>query len=170
MKRNVFPVIITIFIILIHFSLAAEQKGKTDKESKRQFRRSFFWAEKDLFDARILLHEKDKIGLTLEQKQKAEDMMLSYEEATLKNCAEIKVLELKFASYLESENSDRDEIAKLIKEISRRKTESIIKYMHYLLDLKEMLSGEQIEKLKEIHIEVKQQVRKRESAYKGEKE
>jgi hypothetical protein len=160
MRRKIFPVIVTIFIILIHFFLTAEQKAKTGEESKRQFRRSFFWAEKDLFDARILLHEKDKIRLTRKQQQKAEKMMLVYEESTIKNSAEIKILEIKFASYLESGNSDRDEIAKLIKEISKRKTECIIKYMHYLLDLKEMLSGEQIEKLKKIHVKVKQHVEK----------
>ena len=161
MRHKIIPVIAVILILLVNFSLIAE-KGKKEEVSKRDFWRSYYWAEKDLFDARILLYQKDKIGLTAEQQQTAENLMLAYEEATLQESAEIKVLELKFASYLESDKVDREEIEKLISEISKRKTEGIIKYLNYLLDLQEILTPDQVEKLKEIHKEVKEHVKKRE--------
>jgi Spy/CpxP family protein refolding chaperone len=163
MRHKILPVIIAgILILLINFSSIAG-KEKSDEESKRQFWRIYYWAEKDLFDARILLHRKDKIGLKAEQQRKAENMLLAYEESTLKESAGIKVLELKFASYLESEDVDRKEIETLINEISKRKTECIIKYLNYLLDLQEILSAGQKKKLKEIHQKVRQEIKKKES-------
>jgi len=161
MRHKIIPVIAGILILLVNFSIVAE-KEKPDEEAMRQFWRSYYWAEKDLFDARILLFQKDRIGLTEEQRQKAENLMLSYEEDTLQESAEIKVLELKFASYLESEKVDRKEIKKLINEISKRKTDCILKYLNYLLDLQEILTPQQVEKLKELHREVREHVKKKE--------
>ena len=162
MRHKIIPVIAVILILLVNFSLIAE-KEKNEGVSKKEFWRSFYWAEKDLFDARILLHQKNKIGLTAEQQQKAENLMMAYEESTLQESAGIKVLELKFASYLESDKVDREEIEKLINEISKRKTECIITYLNYLLDLQEILTPDQVERLKELHQKVKEHVKKRES-------
>lgn len=163
MKQRIIPVMIGILITLFNLSFPAEQ-SKKDEESRRQFWRSLFWAEKGLYDGRIILKVKDKIGLTEEQEQRIENLMLAYDESTMNDCAEIKVLELRFASYVKSAQVDREEIKKLIKEISERKTDSIVKYLNYLLDLKEILSADQFKKMKAIHDEVKKHHSKKRAA------
>lgn len=162
MKRKIIPAITGLLIIVLSFSLITAEESKTDEETRRQFRRALYWADKGLFDARLILKIKDKIGLTTEQEQRIENLMLAYEEASLSDKGEIKVLELKFASYVKSDKVDRSEIKKLVKEISQRKTDCIVRYLNYLLDLKAVLSAEQYEKIKEFHQKIKEHFKKKE--------
>jgi Spy/CpxP family protein refolding chaperone len=145
------PVIIGIPLILFYFAVGSILAAEADENAQEQMMWSFFWAQKDLFDGRLILDAKDKIELTKEQEQKIENKMLAYEEASIRSWAEIKVLELKFASYVKSEKVDRNEIEKVVREISARKTDCIVQYMNYLLDLKEIVTQEQLKKIKAIH-------------------
>ncbi len=115
-----------------------------------QLRQGLFWADNNLFDARTILRFKEKIDLSIEQEKKIENIMLAYEESSFRSSAEIKIGELRFATYIKSEKVDRKEIAKLIKQISTKKTDWIVNYINYLLDLREILSSEQLEKMKVI--------------------
>lgn len=154
MKRKIIPVSIGITLILFYFVGSSILATEVDESAAEQMMWSYFWAQKDLFDARLILDAKDKIGLTKEQRQKIENKMLAYEEASIKNWAEIKVLELRFASYVKSEKVDRKEIEKVVREISARKTDCIVKYMNYLLDLKGILTAEQLKKMRALHKKV----------------
>jgi len=84
-----------------------------------------FLAESDLYDARLILKVKDKIGLTNEQEEKIENIMLVHEAFLIRNSAEIKIKELRFASYLKSQpgEMDRRQVEKYIREISKEKTD-----------------------------------------------
>jgi Spy/CpxP family protein refolding chaperone len=151
MKRKIILITIGIPFILFYFVAGHVLAAEVDEGAEEQIMWSFFWAKKDLFDARLILDAKESIGLTKEQQQKIENKMLAYEETSIKDWAEIKVLELRFASYVKSEKVDRKEIEKVVKEISARKTDCIVKYMNYLLDLKGILTPEQLRKMKAIH-------------------
>ena len=116
-----------------------------------------FLAESDLYDARLILKVKDKIGLTNEQEEKIENIMLVHEAFLIRNSAEIKIKELRFASYLKSQpgEMDRRQVEKYIREISKEKTDLIVHCMNYLLDLKEILTPTQLQKMAEIRKKMK---------------
>jgi hypothetical protein len=125
-----------------------------DKEYKdkafNQTRHLFFLKENSLYDGRMLLELKGKIALTRKQEDKIENLMLKHEAFSIRNSAEIKIKELQFAAYLKTNKVDRKEMETYIQEISREKTDLIIHYLNYLLDLKGLLTPQQLQILKEI--------------------
>ncbi len=145
-------------MILFNAALSA-YPGKARKKAHRYAEIAFFMAEKNLYDARLILRVKDKIGLTMEQEEKIENIMLAHEAFTIRNGAEIKIKELQFVSYLKSETEpgkmDRKQVETYIREISRVKTGMIVHYMNYLLDLKAILTPVQLEKMAETRKKMK---------------
>jgi Spy/CpxP family protein refolding chaperone len=133
--------------------------GKTREKAHRYAEIAFFMAEQNLYDARLILKVKDKIGLTMEQEEKIENIMLAHEAFTIQNGAEIKIKELQFVSYLKSETGpgkvDRKQVETYIREISKVKTDMIVHYMNYLLDLKAILTPVQLEKMAEAREKMK---------------
>ena len=106
-----------------------------------------YMAENNLFEARFILHLKGEIGLTAPQEKKIEDMMLAYEESAIRRGSDVKVLELKFASLLKGNRIDRREMEKLAREIGKMKTDLQVGHLNYLLDVRDTLTAEQIQKL-----------------------
>jgi Spy/CpxP family protein refolding chaperone len=111
--------------------------------------------DRNFSDGRFILKFKGEIRLTARQESKVEDLLLAFETLSIRSNAEIKIQELKFASRLKERAVDRQQIETLLREISSRKTDLLVAYIHYLFDLKEILTPEQIEKLKEICSRVK---------------
>ncbi len=147
----------TIFIqmVLMMMFFTTPLSAYTDMAKENPHRHAeiaVFLAESDLYNARLILKMKDKIGLTNEQEEKIEDIMLAHEAFVIRNSAEIKIKELRFASYLKSEpgEMDRRQVEKYIREISKEKTDLIVHCMNYLLDLKEILTPSQLQKMAEI--------------------
>ncbi len=127
-----------------------DPRGSREKmETLKHMRIAFFMTENKLYDGRIILFAKGKIGLTQKQEEKIEDLMLDHEAFSIRNSGEIKIRELRFASYLKSERGKigREEVGKRIREISEIKTRLIIHYMNHLLDLKAVLTPGQLQKL-----------------------
>lgn len=112
---------------------------------------AFLLAENNLYDARLILAAKEKIALTKEQTEKIENLMLENEAAIIRDSAEIKIRELRFASFLKSQSNDidRNQVEKYIREISRKKTTMIVHHINYLLDVKQILTPTQLQKLAE---------------------
>jgi len=108
----------------------------------------FFLADPDFVDGRAVLKYKQAIGLSAAQEKKIETLVLAFEESLIRKGAEIKINELKFALYIKADKVDRKEIARLITEISRQKTDSIVGYLNYLLDVRDVLTGPQRDRLK----------------------
>jgi Spy/CpxP family protein refolding chaperone len=147
--------IIFIQMVLMMMFFTTSLSAYTDmtrEKTHRHMEIAVFLAENDFYDARLILKVKDKIGLTEEQKEKIEDKMLAHEAFVIRNSAEIKIKELRFASYLKSEpgEMDRGQVEKYIREISKEKTDLIVHCMNYLLDLKEILTPSQLQKMAEI--------------------
>jgi hypothetical protein len=112
---------------------------------------AFMLAENNLYEARFILDNREKIALTNEQAEKIENLMLENETSIIRDSAEIKIQELRFASFLKSQTADidRKQVEKYIREISRQKTIMIVHHINYLLDVKEVLTGPQLQKLAE---------------------
>jgi Spy/CpxP family protein refolding chaperone len=122
-----------------------------------QLKHGFTLADKDLFDARVILGLADKINLTELQQQKVEAIWMTYQEFSILKSAEIKIRELRLASYLKSDNIDKQEIARLIRQIGRQKTDWVVVYINYLLDLREVLNRGQADALGELVKKTKKQ-------------
>lgn len=114
-------------------------------------RTAFLTAENNLYDARLILAAKEEIELTKEQTEKIENLMLENEAAIIRDSAEIKIRELRFASFLKSQPNeiDRKQVEKYIREISRKKTSMVVLHINYLLDVKQLLTPTQLHKLAE---------------------
>ncbi|NIM18006.1 MAG: hypothetical protein GTO45_38925 [Candidatus Aminicenantes bacterium] len=164
---------ITLFLIILFFqpalTVSPGDKNKKEKEDTlRQVKHLLFLTKNNLYDGRLLLQLKDKIGLTEEQEKKIEDLMLEHEAFSIRTSAEIKIKELQFASYLKSKAKkiDRKQMERHIREISSEKTNMIVRYMNYLLDLRELLTRQQMETLRHLRNrklqDIKEKYKKRE--------
>lgn len=151
MKKKLIIAIICLVTFLFNLNLKANIEGR-DIIKKTQV--GVFLAEKNLFDARFIMRFKEDINLSEEQGKKVENLLLAFEENSIKKTAEIKIRELRFASYLKSEKFNRGKIERQLKTISKMKTDFLIDYINYLLDLKQIMTPVQIEKLKEIKKEI----------------
>ena len=143
--------------------LNARQEDKPlEDEAFNRRRHLFFLTDNNLFDGRMLLRIKDKIGLTGKQEEKIENFMLEHEAFSIRNSGEIKIKELQFAAYLEAGKTDRKEVEMYIREISKIKTNLIVHYMNYLLDVRDVLTPQQLETLKQMKEQENDAIRQRE--------
>jgi hypothetical protein len=143
-----------LFLIILFFqpgpTVSPVDKNKKEKEDTlRQVKHLLFLSKNNLYDGRLLLQLKDRIGLSEEQEKKIEDLMLEQEAFSIRSSAEIKIKELQFASSLKSKEKkiDRKQMDRRIREIGSEKTDMIVRYMNYLLDLRELLTRQQMETL-----------------------
>jgi Spy/CpxP family protein refolding chaperone len=157
---------LTIFICLALLCIGpfgllnAQQKDRPQKkEAFKRKRHFFFLTDNNLFDGRRLLKMKDKIGLTGKQEERIENLMLKHEAFSIRNSGEIKIKELQLAAYLKKGKTDRKEMEMYIREISKIKTNFIVHYMNYLLDVRDVLTPQQLETLKQIKEQEKNAVR-----------
>lgn len=143
-----------IFLLVMVFllgTLSQAQEGKRMRPNVlNSMRFGLYMAENNLFEARFILHLKTEIGLTPQQEQKVENMMLAYEENAIRRGSDVKVLELKFASLLKPNRIDRREMEKMVREIARMKTDLQVGHLNYLLDVRDTLTPEQIQKLEKM--------------------
>ena len=117
------------------------------RKMMRHARFGIMMAEKNLFPAKMLLRNKDEIGLTKDQVTRIEKMQELYQESVIRKQADIKVEELKFRSYLRSDQIDRSKMEKMIRATSKMRTDSQVDHINYLLDLRNLLTPEQIERI-----------------------
>ena len=151
MSRKIIPVLM-VFIILVTFgiTLMARNWG-----GPQHFGYRMQMAEKNLFPIHMILKFKAEIGLSDQQVEKIENMQLKHQEMAIKHMSEIKLLELKVASLLKSESVNRAAIEKLVRQIGKMKTDHFIQRIHLLLDVKEILTSEQMEKIEKMKSEVR---------------
>lgn len=142
-------ILIAAVLILISMNLMAE-RGSRGRDMVKHARFGIHMAEKNLFSGSMLLKFKDEIGLTAEQVSKIEKMTDLFQEAAIKKQADIKVKGLKVRSYLKEEQVDRKKMGIMIREIAQMRTDLQVDHMNYLLDLKDLLTPEQIAKIESL--------------------
>jgi len=144
-------IIFLLVMVLLLGSAAQAQEGKRLRPNMlNSMRFGLYMAESNLFEARFILHLKSEIGLAAPQEKKIEDMMLAYEENAIRRGSDIKVLELKFATMLKGNRIDRREMEKLAREIGKMKTDLQVGHLNYLLDVRDTLTAEQVQKLEKM--------------------
>jgi Spy/CpxP family protein refolding chaperone len=120
-----------------------------------------YFAGQDLFDGRIILRFSEKINLTDKQLAQTESLFLAFEEVSIAKNAEIKIMELRLTSQLKAKKTDRKAVEKLLRDIGKNKTDLFIAYLNYLFDLRDVLTPEQIETLREMKSQFKDHMRRR---------
>ena len=68
----------------------------------------------------------------------------------IKSNADLKVLEVQFRAYLKTEKLDRKKLEKMIKNIAAVKADLQVDRINFLLDVRNVLTPEQIKKVDEI--------------------
>lgn len=155
---------LTVMVILIMPPwMHSQMLGPWDMDMMQMARFGVYLMEEDLFDARIVMMHKDHLELTAQQEKKIELRMLKLEENSLRLKAEAKIGELRLTAQLKAENVDRKKVKTLMKKISDMRTELMVLYMNYLLDIKELLTPAQIEKLKVLRERFKKEFKKHHS-------
>ena len=142
-------ILIAAVLIFVSMNLLAE-RGSRGRDMVKHARFGIHMAEKNLFSGSMLLKFKDEIGLTAEQVSKIEKMTDLFQEAAIKKQADIKVKGLKVRSYLKEEQVDRKKMEIMIREIAKMRTDLQVDHMNYLLDLRDMLTPEQIAKIESL--------------------
>ena len=141
--------LITAVLIFVSMNLQA-RAGARDRDLMKHARFGIHMAEKNLFPGPMLLNFKDEISLTAEQVSKIEEMTDLFQEAVIKKQADIKIKGLKARSYLREEQVDRKKMETMIREIAKMKTDMQVDHMNYLLDLKDLLTPEQLAKIESL--------------------
>jgi Spy/CpxP family protein refolding chaperone len=147
-KKTIF--LLVMVLLLSSLSPAAQDGKRLRPNLLNNLRFGLYMAENNLFEARLVLRLKGEIGLTAQQEQKVENLMLAYEESAIRRGSDIKVLELKFASLLKGSRIDRREMEKQAREIGKMKTELQVGHLNYLLDVRDALTPEQVQKLEKL--------------------
>lgn len=153
------PSIVILFIIITgHFSLTALPEIPQHLDQLKIFH---YFADRNFCDGRIMLKFKEKLQLTAQQETAIEDLLLEFEEVSILKNARIKIQELKLTSQIKGKRVDREQVEKLIRDISEQKTDLMIAYIEYLFDLKEVLTTEQNERIMEINTIIKNKFKER---------
>ena len=160
MNKNFFAAVLAaVAVASVLFVPLQAQMGPLQMRENLKF--GLFMAENNLFEARMILRLKSEIGLTPEQEKKIENMMLAHEETAIKRQADIKVMELRFAAALKKEKVNRREMEKMAREIGNYKTDMQIDHLNYLLDIRDTLNPEQIQKLESLKRKFGRHIRER---------
>jgi Spy/CpxP family protein refolding chaperone len=136
-----------LILMAANFNANAEVAPPPGRDMMKHARFGIRMAEKNLLPAHMLLKFKDEIGLTENQVGKIEKMQEQFSEYAIKQRANLKIKEMKFHAYLKKDKIDRKKMETMIREITKMKTDMQIAHMNYLLDLKELLTPEQLEKI-----------------------
>jgi len=157
-KKTVF---LLVMVLLLGTAAQAQAGKRLRPNTLNSMRFGLYMAENNLFEARFILHLKGEIALTAPQVQKIENMMLAYEENAIRRGSDIKVLELKFASLLKGNRIDRREMEKMAREIGRMKTDLQVGHLNYLLDVRDTLTAEQVQKLENMKAKFRGKMREK---------
>ncbi len=155
-KKNFFFVVL---LIILGLTIQAQESKKSWPNMIHSLRFGLYMAENNLFEARFIMRLKNEIGLTSEQEGKLGNMMLTHDEAAIRRASDIKVLELKFASLLKNNRIDRREMEKMARAIGKLKTDLQVDHLNYLLDVRDILTTEQIQKIEKLKKEIPQHIR-----------
>ena len=152
-----------IFFLMVLIMLSVTIRAQADKKPWPNMfpnlKFGLYMAENNLFEARFILRLKGEIGLTQTQEQKIENMMLAQEEAAIRRGSDIKVLELKFASLLKNNSINRREMEKMVRAMGKLKTDLQVDHLNYLLDVRDTLTPEQIQKIEKLKKDIPKHIR-----------
>jgi Spy/CpxP family protein refolding chaperone len=140
--------LIAAVLMIVSGSLALEAAARRPDMIKHA-RFGIRMAEKNMYPAKMLLRFKDEIGLTGQQVGKIEKMRTLFQEAAIRRKADIKIQQMKLQNYIQKDKIDRKKMEHLIRGVAKMKTDMQIDHMNYLLDVKSVLTADQLKKIDE---------------------
>lgn len=142
--KNKIKLFFLCFILIFSISFNSFPKNK---KSYHTFKISKLLKCLDLYSPRMILKNKERLGLIPKQKELIETEILSHGKYIIKNGAEIKIIELELLFLLSQEPVNKKQITEKIRESGKLKTNSFIKHLKHLFNIKDILSEKQIKML-----------------------
>jgi len=149
MTKKVLTVLLSMALLGVSL-LAVPGPGRGSRGMMKHTRYGLNMAEKNLFPPRMLLKFQDKIGLTEDQVIKIKKMQDLFHESLIRRNADIRIKELKLNSYLEEPQVNRKKLDNMIREVAAMKTDMKIAHLNHLLDVKSILTADQLTKIEEL--------------------
>lgn len=143
MKNKTLILIISAMIILTGTTFGA---GYISKHMKH----GFGMVDNNMIRGQMLLRLKAELKLTDDQVKKIEKMSLNFQESVIKRMADTKVMEIRLANYLQGDKINKKTVEKMIKDIAMMKADMQIDRIYHFLDIKSVLTPEQIKKAEEL--------------------
>ena len=133
-------------------------RGDRDAFLQRGMRMGLRMVEHNLFPPRMLLRMSERIGLTKEQEKKIRSMDLAHKERVVRQQAELRVQILKLANVLNESKVSRKSVDSMIRSISMARAEIQSARINHLLDVRDLLSAEQMEKIEQFKKRLRQRM------------
>jgi Spy/CpxP family protein refolding chaperone len=143
MKNKTLILIISAMIILTGTTFGAGYISK-------HMRQGFGMVDNNMIRGQMLLRLKTELKLTDDQVKKIEKMSFNFQESVIKRMADTKIMEIKLANYLRGDKINRKTVEKMIKDIAMMKADMQIDRIYHFLDIKSVLTPEQIKKAEEL--------------------
>jgi Spy/CpxP family protein refolding chaperone len=157
MKKKL--LVVAVMLVLSAVLLLSAQAGFRGQGQGRGRQIQGMIASPNFIPVRLLLKAKDKIGLSAEQEKKLIAMMDNHEQWAIKFRADMEIQALKLRSSLEAEQVNLKDAEGLIRAQADMRAEMQIARLHFQLDVKAVLTAEQLEKLAELKKEFRANVR-----------
>lgn len=143
--------IVVLSLTLLGVSLTAiTGPGRDSRGMMKHARYGIHMAEKNLISPRMLLKFQGEIGLAQDQVKKIETMQGLFHESMIRRRADIQIKELKLNNYLKEDQPNRKKMESMIREVANMKTDMKIAHLNHLLDVKTVLTADQLKKVEEL--------------------
>lgn len=139
--------------MIFTLAMSSAQERRHDRRNHDMMRHAEFGmglVEKNLIHLHMLQKAGKEIGITGQQEEKLHKMQQVHQESVIRQEAELKVAEMKFKNLLMEEKVERAKVEGMIREIAKMKTDLMVQKINFLLDIKAVLTPEQIAKLDEM--------------------
>lgn len=105
----------------------------------------------------MLLALQEELGLSEQQVESINAIRSDYAKTRIEMDSKIRLQRLEMEELLNEDNINRKKIETVLSRLGTLKTQSEISFVHHLLDLREILTPEQVAKLETIKLERRRQ-------------
>jgi Spy/CpxP family protein refolding chaperone len=151
--------VISFFLVLSTALVLNARPGFRGMEPGRGRQAMGLFDSQNFIPVHMLLQAKDKIGLNAEQEKKFTAMMEAHEQWAIKFRADMEIKALKLRTALAAEKLDLKDAEGLIHALADMHAEMAITRLHFQMDVKALLTPEQLVKITELKKEFRGQVR-----------
>ena len=150
-------------LLMVSLTLSIDGQARGNNFKKR-VRNRVFMGGQDFLSVQMVFRFEKEIGLSPDQKINMEKIRESAQIQAVKTEADIKLGELKLKSLLKQDNVNREEVKNQIFENSKLRASLFFRHLNRMLDIKEILSPEQLNKLQEVKKENRLEMSRRRGA------
>ena len=151
MKR----LIVLVVTVMLAWGMGFSQEHRTRENRDRgpgmmpHMNHGLQMAERNLYSPRMLLRVANEIGLSEAQVSQIRTMDRKHQESMVKSVAESRIRGIKLKALFDSDKVDRKALEKAVRSVSDSWTEIRLARINHLLDVRNLLTSEQIKKIDE---------------------